>query len=209
MQRVTPASSLRNVSTAAVDAHTGLPLPESTFTLHTLDLGGVAVAAHQPQVQLHVSTKQTVVFQRRRLSLVMRDTCFDASAVASVAYCSAGGLRLLDPAQPLPLLALPLHVPLAATGRLGLQISLLCTARGLCGREHDLHRRLLRAEADDACGRSTGAAAPLRRAALAAAPRRRRRLGGRPATRSAAASLGLAFALLALWCAPCPEHVMQ
>jgi hypothetical protein len=35
---------------------------------------------------------------------------------------------------------------------------LLCVARGLC----DLHRRLLRADADDASGWCTGAAAPLR-----------------------------------------------
>jgi hypothetical protein len=43
-------------------------------------------------------------------------------------------------------------------------------------------------------------------AALPAAPRHRR-LGGRPATRSAAARLALA--LVTLWCAPCPKHIMQ
>jgi hypothetical protein len=63
VQRVTPESSLRHAAAKAVDLTTGLPMGDAAFTTHALDLGGVAVAAHQPQVQLHTSDTQTVVMQ--------------------------------------------------------------------------------------------------------------------------------------------------
>jgi hypothetical protein len=56
----------------------------------------------------------------------------------------------------------PLKPSLASWFSKGSGTPLRCAASCLC----ELHRRLLRAEAADACGRSTGAAAPLRRAAL-------------------------------------------
>jgi len=63
VQRVTPESSLRNATAKAVDGTTGLPMGDSAFTAHALDLGGVAVAADQSTVHLYTSDTQTVVMQ--------------------------------------------------------------------------------------------------------------------------------------------------
>lgn len=100
VQRVTPESSLRNATAKAVDLTTGLPMGDGAFTTHALDLGGVALAAHQPQVQLHTSDTQTVVMQGA-LTAACRATLVEHIAADAAGLNDAGLVgRLFAQYQP-------------------------------------------------------------------------------------------------------------